>query len=108
MKAFLLAAIGAALLAVSISADAHAACQKLGFTVNDYGKDGPTNDAKNLLDEYINKWTAANGIKKFRVGKKTVTCELFLDFGFFDEHTCKAVATFCWNGPAVKNPKKVY
>ena len=30
-----------------------AACQRLAFSVNDYGKDGPTKDAKDLLDKYI-------------------------------------------------------
>ena len=81
--------------------NAEAACQRLGFSVNDYGKEGPAKDAKALLDKYIAEWSAKHGIKKYRTGKKTVTCELFLDFGFFDEYTCKAVATFCWNGPPV-------
>ena len=105
MRAQVLAAIFAGFVMVFAAGSAEAACQKLGFTVNDYGKEGPTNDAKRLLDKYIAKWTAENGIKKYRTGKKTVSCYLFLDFGFFDEWTCKAVATFCWNGPPVK--KKV-
>lgn len=80
---------------------AHAKCTRLGFSVNDYGKDGPTKDAKDLLDKYIAKWAAERGIGKYTTGKKDVTCELFLDFGVFDEHTCKAVATVCWaDGPA--------
>ena len=29
--------------------------------VNDYGKDGPTNDAKKLLDKHIAEWAAQNG-----------------------------------------------
>ena len=95
----------AAILAVAIMAlpvtNAEAACQRLGFSVNDYGKVGPANDAKKLLDKYIADWTAKNGIKRYRTGKKTVTCELFLDVGLFDEYTCKAVATFCWKGPPV-------
>ena len=84
-----------AMLAVG-SATAYAKCTRLGFSVNDYGKDGPTKDAKSLLDAYIAKWTAERGITKYTTGKKDVSCELFLDFGVFDEHTCKATATVCW------------
>ena len=95
-----LAAASAALVALSLS-PAAAKCTKLAFSVNDYGKDGPTKDAKDLLDKYIAKWAAERGIKKYTTGKKDVTCELFLDFGVFDEHTCKAAATVCWtDGPA--------
>ncbi len=75
---------------------ANAKCTRLAFSVNDYGKDGPTKDAQSLLDKYIAKWTADRGITKYTTGKKDVSCELFLDFGFFDEHTCKAAATVCW------------
>jgi hypothetical protein len=78
---------------------AGAACKRLSFSVNDYGKDGPTRDAKNLLDKHIAEWTKANGIKGHTVGKKDVSCELFLDFIVFDEHTCKASALVCWPGP---------
>jgi len=85
---------------------ASAACKKFGFEVNDYGKDGPTRDAKALLDKYIAYWTKEKGIKKFTVGKKDVTCELFLNLIVIDEHTCKATATVCWEGadpsPAAK------
>jgi hypothetical protein len=102
MTAWRSAAAAAAVLVVCATADAQAACQKLGFSVNDYGKEGPANDAKKLLDKYIAEWTANNGIKNYRTGKKTVTCELFIDLGFFDEYTCKAVATFCCDGPPVK------
>ena len=97
----LVAALMSLMLVLPVS-QASAACQKLGFSVNDYGKVGPANDAKRLLDKYIKKWTAEHGINRYRTGKKTVTCELFIDVGFFDEYTCKAVATFCWNGPPVK------
>jgi hypothetical protein len=80
---------------------AEAKCTRLAFSVNDYGKVGPAKDAQALLDKYIAKWTAERGIKKYTTGKKAVSCELFLDFGFFDEYTCKAAATVCWNqGPA--------
>lgn len=75
---------------------ASAACTRLAFSVNDYGKVGPTKDAKDLLDKYIAKWTAERNIAKYRTGQKTVTCELFLDFIVFDEYTCRAEASVCW------------
>jgi hypothetical protein len=77
-------------------AQAEAKCTRLAFSVNDHGKDGPTKDAKALLDKYIADWTAQRGIKNYTVGKKDVSCELFLNFIVFDEHTCKAEATVCW------------
>jgi hypothetical protein len=88
--------IAVALAALCLAAPAHAACQKLAFSVNDYGKDGPTKDAKALLDKYIQRWTAEQGIKKYTVSKKDVSCELYLDVVLFDEHTCKATANVCW------------
>lgn len=91
---------GAALTAL-LAQPASAACTRLAFSVNDYGKDGPTKDAKDLLDKYVARVMAERGIKSYRIGKKDVKCELFLDFGFFDEHTCRAEATVCWgDGPA--------
>lgn len=78
------------------SAAARKQCTTLFYSVNDYGKEGPTRDAQNLLDGYIAKWAADKGVKKYKVGKKDVSCELFLDFGVFDEHTCKATAQVCW------------
>ena len=91
-----------AVAAVGMTAEvAIAKCARLAFSVNDYGKEGPTKDAKALLDKYIADWAGKRGIKKYTTGKKDVTCELFLDFGVFDEHTCKAAATVCWSdGPA--------
>jgi hypothetical protein len=89
-----------ALAALSVPADA--ACKKFGFTVNDYGKDGPTNDAKNLLDKHISEFVAQNKIGEYSTGKKTVSCELFLDVILFDEHTCTASATVCWGADAKK------
>jgi hypothetical protein len=77
-----------------------AKCQRLAFSVNDYGKDGPTKDAKSLLDKYIVTWTGENGIKKYTVGKKDVKCDLFLNFIVFDEHTCQASALVCWGDGA--------
>ncbi len=75
---------------------AEAKCKKFGFTVNDYGKEGPTNDAKRLLDKHIADWMKKNNIKNYRTSKKTVSCELFIDVILFDEHTCRADATACW------------
>lgn len=89
-------------LSVTIIADrANAACTRLSFSVNDYGKDGPTKDAKALLDTYIAKWTAERGIKKYTTGKKDVSCELYLNLIVVDEHTCKAEASVCWDGAKV-------
>ncbi len=85
---------------------ASAKCQRMGFTVNDYGKEGPTRDAKNLLDKSIADWSKEKGIKKYTVGKKDVTCELFLNFIVFDEHTCTARATVCWGDNAGAAPAK--
>jgi|SRR5689334_15713524 len=90
---FALLAAGAVALAVT---PADAACKKLGFTVNDFGKDGPTKDAKDLLDKYIADWTKERGITKYTVGKKDVTCELYLNLIVVDEHTCTANASVCW------------
>jgi hypothetical protein len=78
---------------------AHAACTKLASSVNDYGKTGPTADAKALLDKHIARWAKEHGVSKYTAGQKTVTCELYLDVGVFDEYTCKAVATVCWEAP---------
>jgi hypothetical protein len=88
------AAVAAAVCLGATAADAK--CQKLSFLVNDYGKDGPTRDAKSLLDKYIVDWTKEKGIKTYTVGKKDVQCELFLNFIVFDEHTCTASAQVCW------------
>ena len=68
----------------------------MAFSVNDYGKEGPTRDAQALLDKHIADWAKTQGIKKYKVGKKDVSCELFLDVVVFDEHTCKATANVCW------------
>jgi len=89
----------AAALALAAAGPAAAKCQKMGFLVNDYGKDGPTKDAQDLLDKDIVKWAAQQGITKYTVSKKDVKCELFLNFVVFDEHTCTAEATVCWNEP---------
>jgi hypothetical protein len=80
---------------------ASAECKKYGFTVNDYGKDGPTRDAKSLLDKLIQTKMSEKGVKDFHTGKKDVSCELFLNFIVFDEHTCTASATVCWGGSSL-------
>ena len=82
--------------AIVLATPAAAKCTRLGFSVNDYGKDGPTKDAKDLLDKYVANWAAQRGIKNYRTGKKDVKCDLFLDFIVFDEYTCRAEATVCW------------
>ena len=93
---FALLAAGATALAVVAVTPADAACKKLSFLVNDFGKDGPTKDAKDLLDKYIADWTKERGITQYTVGKKDVTCELYLNLIVVDEHTCKAIASVCW------------
>ncbi len=102
-----LAVIGiasAVMLGVAV-APAAAKCTRLGFSVNDYGKDGPTKDAKALLDKYIADWAKSRGIAKYTTGKKTVNCELFIDVGLFDEHTCRAEASVCWGEGADSDAK---
>jgi hypothetical protein len=94
-------AFGVAFLAAT---EAQARCTKLAFSVNDYGKDGPTKDAQTLLDKYIADWTKSKGIKTYNVGKKDVSCELYLNLIVVDEHTCKATALVCW--PDAEGPAK--
>jgi pyruvate/2-oxoglutarate dehydrogenase complex dihydrolipoamide acyltransferase (E2) component len=98
MRSLVAVAAVVAGLGVLASAPAAAECTRLGFSVNDYGKDGPTKDAKELLDKFIAKTMADRGIANYTVGKKDVSCELFLNLIVFDEHTCKAEATVCWGG----------
>lgn len=86
----------------ALAVPANAACKKFGFTVNDYGKEGPTNDAKNLLDKHIAQWASQNGVASYQTGKKNVSCELFIDVILFDEYTCTASATVCWGNSARK------
>jgi hypothetical protein len=88
-----------------MAAPASAKCKKMGFLVNDYGKEGPTADAKALLDNHIAEWAASQGIKKFTIGKKEVKCELFLNLIIVDEHTCTASATVCWDEPGAPAAK---
>jgi hypothetical protein len=92
--------LAAAAAVCAAATPAAAKCQRLAYSVNDYGKEGPTNDAKKLLDGYIVNWTKEKGIKNYTVGKKDVKCDLFLNFIVFDEHTCQASALVCWqDGP---------
>ncbi len=104
MRTTLLRGTLAALALAAAAGAADAKCTRLGFSVNDYGKDGPTNDAKALLDKYIAQWAAEKGIKSYQTGKKDVKCELFLDVGLFDEHTCRAEASVCWGDPKPAAP----
>lgn len=97
---FALCAMG---LAVS---PASAACKRMGFLVNDYGKEGPARDAKALLDKSIAKEMSAQGIKTYKIGEKSVKCELFLNFIVFDEHTCTASANVCWDGTPLPNSEQ--
>lgn len=101
---FAIALASAAALTIGATLPAQAACKRMGFLVNDYGKDGPTKDAQELLEKDIAKWAAGQGIKTYTVNKKDVSCELFLNFIVFDEHTCTASATVCWDekAPAAK------
>ena len=98
----ILSVVATAAAVFTLAGTAEAKCTRLAFSVNDYGKDGPAKDAQKLLDGYIAKWAADNGVKKYTTGKKDVSCELFLNLIVFDEHTCKAEATVCWSegGPA--------
>lgn len=98
---FVAAIATAAAFVTTVSLPAMAACKRYGFTVNDYGKDGPTKDAKSLLDKLIASKMSEQGIKDFHTGRKSVSCELFLNFIVFDEHTCTAEATVCWGGSAL-------
>ena len=103
IRKFVTLAVAASAVAMAAS-PAYAKCTRLGFSVNDYGKDGPTKDAKDLLDKHIAKWAADQGIAKYTTGKKEVKCELFLDFIVFDEHTCRAEATVCWGEGGAAKP----
>lgn len=102
MKSSVAAFAAAAALLSGVATSAHAECTRLGFSVNDYGKDGPSRDAQRLLDELIVKKMAERGVSNYKTGKKTVKCDLFLDFIVFDEHTCTAEATVCWGGSTPK------
>jgi hypothetical protein len=100
-RGYPLVTAAAMLAAVAFAAaSAEARCTKLAFSVNDYGKEGPTKDSKDLLDKYIANWTKSKGITKYTVGKKDVSCELFLNLLVVDEHTCKATALVCWEDKA--------
>jgi hypothetical protein len=103
---FVAAVAVAAAFVSAVSLPASAECKRYGFTVNDYGKDGPTKDAKSLLDKLIASKMSEGGVKDFHTGKKSVSCELFLNFIVFDEHTCTAEATVCWGGTPLPNSEQ--
>ncbi|WP_045835430.1 hypothetical protein [Hyphomicrobium sp. 99] len=96
----------AATFAVATTVSASAECKRYGFTVNDYGKDGPTKDAKELLDKLIQSKMTERGVSDYRTGKKSVSCEMFLNFIVFDEHTCTAEATVCWGGSTLPSSEQ--
>jgi hypothetical protein len=98
------AMLAGAAMASAAATPAAAKCQRLAYSVNDYGKEGPTNDAKKLLDKYIADWTKGQGIANYTVGKKDVKCDLFLNFIVFDEHTCQASALVCWGDGTLPLP----
>ncbi|MBC8051074.1 MAG: hypothetical protein H7X92_13145 [Chitinophagales bacterium] len=78
-------------------------CKNMAFSVNDFGKDGPTRDALALLDVHIKKKMDERGVTKYTTGKKTVSCKLYLDLIVFDEYTCTAYANVCWGlGPVTR------
>jgi hypothetical protein len=82
--------------AAFLAGAAEARCARLAFSVNDYGKSGPTRDAESLLDKYIADWTKSKRITNYTINKRDVSCELFLNLIVVDEHTCKASALVCW------------
>lgn len=101
-----LTAVAAAAAILFSAGAANAACKKMGFLVNDYGKDGPSKDAQDLLDKHVAEWAAQNGITNYTIGKKDVKCELYIDVILFDEHTCTASANVCWDEPGKEKPAK--
>jgi hypothetical protein len=95
--------LGTAIILLSPLPAGAAECTRMGFSVNDYGKEGPARDAQALLDKHIKAELDKKGIKAYKTGNKTVDCKLFLDFGFFDEYTCTAYAEVCWgDGPVTR------
>jgi hypothetical protein len=79
-----------------------AVCDHLTYLVNDYGKDGPAKDANAGLDKTVAKFVADNKMTAYKQEKRGMSCELFLDFGFFDEYTCTASVDICPAKPAPK------
>lgn len=106
LTAMSLTSFAAAAVMLLAAGTAEAACKRMGFLVNDYGKDGPAKDAQDLLDKHVAEWAAENGIKDYTIGKKDVKCELFIDVILFDEHTCTASANVCWDEPGKEKPAK--
>ena len=104
---FSLFCLGTLTILTSVTLGAQAKCQRMGFLVNDYGKEGPTKDAKDLLDKHVAKWASENKVSKYTMGKKEVSCELFLNFIVFDEHTCTASANVCWDEANAGSKAKV-
>lgn len=103
-----IAALAATLAAFSATAQAPKSapktCATLGFTVNDFGKDEPTRQAKVFLSRLIVSTMEHHYIKGYTAGPPTVTCTFFTKFMGFDEYTCKAEAEVCW--PGTRDPFK--
>lgn len=97
MRSHLTVALLAALMCFAAT-NSWAACQRLGFAVNDYGKKGPIRDAKKLLDGYIAKWTAERGIKRYRVGKKNGNLRVVLGFRIFRRAHVQSICNFLLEG----------
>lgn len=71
-------------------------CERRAFEVNDFGKEGPINYAKQDLANYVEKIKKRQGVSKVRVTHKKPTCRLYLWLGPASEYTCRIEATMCW------------
>ncbi len=78
---------------------AHAGpCTRLPLSDVAFGKAGATQMARQKLAEYANQigrqrgWDVSRGFTK---SNETVSCEVYLDFGFATEYRCLVTATFC-------------
>ncbi len=71
-------------------------CEWHAFEVNDYGKEGPIRMARENLYKWVDNLKKEKRIKNVSVSERKPKCRLFLDFGIFDEHTCRIEAKICW------------
>lgn len=89
--------LGGVAAALLTAEPAEAKCSTLGFSVNDFGKEVPIRDSRAFLQDYIKRWTKEQGIRRYRTGKTTTTCKLYLKLPILgEEYTCKSVARVCW------------
>ncbi len=63
----------AALCVATTASDAR--CARLGHLIHNYGKHGPTKDARDMFEKYAANWAAENGITKYSIGTKDVKYE---------------------------------